>query len=216
VTFIEIFTGSIPVLLEGLKMTLIIASSSLVFAMLIGLLVSLLRLSGNKVLDILARGYIDIIRGTPLIIQAFFLYFGVPDLLNIRIGNLTAGIIIMSLNAGAYMSEVFRGGILSVDKGQTEAARSLGLSEGKTMRKVILPQAVKNMVPAFINQMIISLKDTSLLSVIGLGELTQRGQIVVAATYNSFEVYFIVGVMYFILIKLISLLGEVVERRLRV
>lgn len=215
-TFIEIFTGSIPVLLEGLKMTLIIASSSLVFAMLIGLLVSLLRLSGNKVLDVIARGYIDIIRGTPLIIQAFFLYFGVPDLLNIRIGNLTAGIIIMSLNAGAYMSEVFRGGILSVDKGQTEAARSLGLSEGKTMRKVILPQAVKNMVPAFINQMIISLKDTSLLSVIGLGELTQRGQIVVAATYNSFEVYFIVGVMYFILIKLISLLGEVVERRLRV
>jgi len=216
VTFIEIFTGSIPVLLEGLKMTLIIASSSLVFAMLIGLLVSLLRLSGNKVLDVIARGYIDIIRGTPLIIQAFFLYFGVPDLLNIRIGNLTAGIIIMSLNAGAYMSEVFRGGILSVDKGQTEAARSLGLSEGKTMRKVILPQAVKNMVPAFINQMIISLKDTSLLSVIGLGELTQRGQIVVAATYNSFEVYFIVGVMYFILIKLISLFGEVVERRLRV
>ena len=215
-TFIEIFTGSIPVLMEGLKMTLIIASSSLVFAMLIGLLVSLLRLSGNKVLDVIARGYIDIIRGTPLIIQAFFLYFGVPDLLNIRIGNLTAGIIIMSLNAGAYMSEVFRGGILSVDKGQTEAARSLGLSEGKTMRKVILPQAVKNMVPAFINQMIISLKDTSLLSVIGLGELTQRGQIVVAATYNSFEVYFIVGVMYFILIKLISLLGEVVERRLRV
>lgn len=215
-TFIEIFTGSIPVLLEGLKMTLIIASSSLVFAMLIGLLVSLLRLSGNKVLDVIARGYIDIIRGTPLIIQAFFLYFGVPDLLNIRIGNLTAGIIIMSLNAGAYMSEVFRGGILSVDKGQTEAARSLGLSEGKTMRKVILPQAVKNMVPAFINQMIISLKDTSLLSVIGLGELTQRGQIVVAATYNSFEVYFIVGVMYFILIKLISLFGEVVERRLRV
>lgn len=215
-TFIEIFTGSIPVLIEGLKMTLIIASSSLVFAMLIGLLVSLLRLSGKKALDILARGYIDIIRGTPLIIQAFFLYFGVPDLLNIRIGNLTAGIIIMSLNAGAYMSEVFRGGILSVDKGQTEAARSLGLSEGKTMRKVILPQAVKNMVPAFINQMIISLKDTSLLSVIGLGELTQRGQIVVAATYNSFEVYFIVGVMYFVLIKAISLFGEMVERRLRV
>lgn len=213
---IEIFRSSLPVLLEGLRMTIIITISSLLLAMVVGLLVSLLRLSGKKALDFLAKGYIDIIRGTPLIIQAFFLYFGVPDLLNLRISNLTAGIIIMTLNSGAYMAEVFRGGILSVDKGQTEAARSLGLPAGKTMRKVILPQAVKNMVPAFINQMIISLKDTSLLSVIGLGELTQKGQIIVASTYDSFEIYFIVGVMYFLLIKLLSLLGEAVERRLRV
>jgi len=184
--------------------------------MVIGLVVSLMRLSGVKVLDLISKTYVDIIRGTPLIIQAFFLYFGVPDLLNLRIDNLTAGIIIMSLNAGAYMSEVFRGGILSVPYGQTEAARSLGLSNAKTMRKVIIPQAVKNMVPAFVNQMIISLKDTSLLSVIGLGELTQRGQIVVAATYNSFEIYFIIGVMYFILIKFISLLGDYVERKLKI
>jgi polar amino acid transport system permease protein/polar amino acid transport system substrate-binding protein len=197
-------------------MTLIISISSILFAMVIGLVVSLMRLSGVKVLDMISKTYVDIIRGTPLIIQAFFLYFGVPDLLNIRIDNLTAGIIIMSLNAGAYMSEVFRGGILSVPYGQTEAARSLGLSNAKTMRKVIIPQAVKNMVPAFVNQMIISLKDTSLLSVIGLGELTQRGQIVVAATYNSFEIYFIIGVMYFVLIKLISLFGDFVERKLKI
>lgn len=215
-TFIEILTNSFPVLMQGLRMTLIISISSILFAMVIGLVVSLMRLSGVKVLDLISKTYVDIIRGTPLIIQAFFLYFGVPDLLNIRIDNLTAGIIIMSLNAGAYMSEVFRGGILSVPYGQTEAARSLGLSNAKTMRKVIIPQAVKNMVPAFINQMIISLKDTSLLSVIGLGELTQRGQIVVAATYNSFEIYFIIGVMYFVLIKLISLLGDFVERKLKI
>lgn len=215
-TFIEILTNSLPVLMQGLRMTLIISVSSILFAMVIGLVVSLMRLSGVKVLDLISKTYVDIIRGTPLIIQAFFLYFGVPDLLNIRIDNLTAGIIIMSLNAGAYMSEVFRGGILSVPYGQTEAARSLGLSNAKTMRKVIIPQAVKNMVPAFINQMIISLKDTSLLSVIGLGELTQRGQIVVAATYNSFEIYFIIGVMYFVMIKLISLLGDFVERKLKI
>lgn len=215
-TFIEILTNSFPVLMQGLRMTLIISISSIFLAMIIGLVVSLMRLSGVKVLDIISKTYVDIIRGTPLIIQAFFLYFGLPDLLNIRIDNLTAGIIIMSLNAGAYMSEVFRGGILSVPYGQTEAARSLGLSNAKTMRKVIIPQAVKNMVPAFINQMIISLKDTSLLSVIGLGELTQRGQIVVAATYNSFEIYFIIGVMYFVLIKLISLLGDYVERKLKI
>ena len=195
-------------------MTLYITVFSLMFAMLIGLFVSLMRLSKVRILEILSKGYVDIIRGTPLIIQAFFLYFGLPDLLNIRIDNTTAGIIIMSLNAGAYMSEVFRGGILSVNIGQTEAARSLGLSQSKTMKLVILPQAIKNMVPAFINQMIISLKDTSLLSVIGVGELTQRGQIVVAATYNSFEIYFIIGVMYFIMIKTISLLGEYVERKL--
>jgi len=216
VTFIEILTNSFPVLMQGLRMTLIISISSIFLAMVIGLVVSLMRLSGVKVLDIISKTYVDIIRGTPLIIQAFFLYFGLPDLLNFRIDNLTAGIIIMSLNAGAYMSEVFRGGILSVPYGQTEAARSLGLSNAKTMRKVIIPQAVKNMVPAFINQMIISLKDTSLLSVIGLGELTQRGQIVVAATYNSFEIYFIIGVMYFVLIKLISLLGDYVERKLKI
>ena len=215
-TFIEILTNSFPVLMQGLRMTLIISISSIFLAMVIGLVVSLMRLSGVKVLDIISKTYVDIIRGTPLIIQAFFLYFGLPDLLNFRIDNLTAGIIIMSLNAGAYMSEVFRGGILSVPYGQTEAARSLGLSNAKTMRKVIIPQAVKNMVPAFINQMIISLKDTSLLSVIGLGELTQRGQIVVAATYNSFEIYFIIGVMYFVLIKLISLLGDYVERKLKI
>ena len=202
--------------MQGLRMTLIISISSILFAMVIGLVVSLMRLSGVKVLDMISKTYVDIIRGTPLIIQAFFLYFGVPDLLNLRIDNLTAGIIIMSLNAGAYMSEVFRGGILSVPYGQTEAARSLGLSNAKTMRKVIIPQAVKNMVPAFVNQMIISLKDTSLLSVIGLGELTQRGQIVVAATYNSFEIYFIIGVMYFVLIKLISLFGDFVERKLKI
>ena len=215
-TFIEILTNSFPVLMQGLRMTLIISISSILFAMVIGLVVSLMRLSGVKVLDLISKTYVDIIRGTPLIIQAFFLYFGVPDLLNLRIDNLTAGIIIMSLNAGAYMSEVFRGGILSVPYGQTEAARSLGLSNAKTMRKVIIPQAVKNMVPAFVNQMIISLKDTSLLSVIGLGELTQRGQIVVAATYNSFEIYFIIGVMYFVLIKLISLFGDFVERKLKI
>lgn len=197
-------------------MTLVISMSSILFAMVIGLVVSLMRLSGRKIPDLIAKAYIDIIRGTPLIIQAFFLYFGIPDILNIRIDNLTAGIIIISLNAGAYMSEVFRGGILSVSHGQTEAARSLGLSKGKTMWKVIIPQAVKNMVPAFVNQMIISLKDTSLLSVIGLGELTQRGQIIVAATYNSFEIYFIIGVMYFIMIKLISLFGDFVERKLSI
>jgi len=216
VTFIEILTNSFPVLMQGLRMTLIISISSIFLAMVIGLVVSLMRLSGVKVLDMISKTYVDIIRGTPLIIQAFFLYFGLPDLLNFRIDNLTAGIIIMSLNAGAYMSEVFRGGILSVPYGQTEAARSLGLSNAKTMRKVIIPQAVKNMVPAFVNQMIISLKDTSLLSVIGLGELTQRGQIVVAATYNSFEIYFIIGVMYFVLIKLISLFGDFVERKLKI
>lgn len=215
-TFIEILKNSLPVLLQGMRMTLVISMSSILFAIFIGLVVSLMRLSGGKIPDLLAKGYVDIIRGTPLIIQAFFLYFGIPDILNIRIDNLTAGIIIISLNAGAYMSEVFRGGILSVSHGQTEAARSLGLSKGKTMWKVIIPQAVKNMVPAFVNQMIISLKDTSLLSVIGLGELTQRGQIIVAATYNSFEIYFIIGVMYFIMIKLISLLGDFVERKLSI
>lgn len=207
---------SLPTLLSGLKVTIEIAVIALIIAMIIGLFIGLMNISHNKILKMIARIYIDIIRGTPLIVQAFYIYFALPAVLNFKIDPLVAGIIAISLNAGAYIAEIFRGGIMSIDNGQTEAARSLGLSYAQTMRKVILPQAVRRMIPALINQFIISLKDTSILSVIGLQELTQSGEIIIASTYRSFQIWTIVGLMYLILIMIISNLSRVLEKRLKV
>ncbi|MBL4932857.1 amino acid ABC transporter permease [Clostridium paridis] len=212
--FMTLLQDSFPSLLSGLLVTLKITIFSLVFASIIGLLVGLLNISSNKILKRIAVIYIDIIRGTPLIVQAFFIYFGIPSVMGIRIDPVLAGIIALSLNAGAYMAEIFRAGIQSVHKGQMEAARSLGLSYGKAMRKVILPQAIRTMIPSIINQFIISLKDTSILSVIGLRELTQSGQIIIASNFKSFQIWLIVGVMYFIIITTISIISKRIERRL--
>jgi ABC-type amino acid transport system permease subunit len=146
-------------------------------------------------------------------VQVFFEYFGIPAFLDIRIPAETAGIIAISLNAGAYISEIFRAGIVSINKGQMEAARSLGLSKWLTMRLVILPQAIRRMTPAFVNQFIVSIKDTSLLSVIGINELTQSGEIIISANYRTFEIWGVVGIIYFIIIYALSRLCRVFERR---
>lgn len=207
---------SLPTLFDGLRVTLEITVISLIIAIIIGLIIGLMNISRNKALKIIAIIYIDIVRGTPLIVQAFFIYFGLPAVLDFKINALTAGIIAISFNAGAYMAEIFRAGILSIDKGQMEAARSLGLPYGKSMTKIILPQAVRRMVPALINQFIISLKDTSILSVIGIQELTQSGEIIIASTFKSFQIWSVVGIMYFILIMILTVLSRNIERRLKV
>ena len=213
---LELFIKSFPAFLRGLAITLQITSVALIFATLIGLTLGLINLGHNKVLKSIAKAYIDIIRGTPLIVQAFFLYFGMTGALGFNISAETAGIIVISLNAGAYMAEIFRGGIQSIDKGQLEAARSLGMTYGMAMRKVVLPQAIKNMIPAILNQFIISLKDTSILTVIGVRELTQSGQIIIASTYRSFEIWTMIGFLYFILIYLLSTAFRTIEVKLHV
>lgn len=214
--FLELLKLSLPALLLGLAATIKIAVISICFAIILGLIFGLMSVSLSKFLKVIATVYVDIIRGTPVIVQAFFIYFGLPSAFNFKMSALTAGILTIGSNAGAYMAEIFRGGILSVDKGQLEAARSLGLSYSQSMRKVILPQAVIKMIPSFINQFIISLKDTSLLTVIGIRELTQSGEIIVSSTYRSFEIWAMVGCLYFILITIISYISRYVERRLRV
>lgn len=158
-----------------------------------------------------------------MIVLAFFIYFGIPYLFNTIIGgfsmNLTAlqaGTACLALNCGAYMAEIIRAGIQSVDIGQMEAARSLGLTYGQSMRKVVLPQAIKTMIPTFINQFIITLKDTSILSVIGFPELVNTAKNVQANTFMSFQTWAIVGVMYLIVITILSRSAKVVERRLNV
>lgn len=186
---------------------------SLVFASVIGLFVGLLNVSKNKILNIIANLYIDCIRGVPLIVLAFFVYFGIPMALGIRLSALAAGIISLSLNAGAYMAEIVRAGIQSVDKGQMEAARSLGLPYGLAMRKVVLPQAIKTMIPSFINQFIITLKDTSILSVIGFPELVKAGQIVIARNFETFRMWALIAIMYLIVITTLSKIARALERK---
>lgn len=210
-------------LLKAMGQTLIMALLSLVFASLIGLMVGILSVVKNKPCNAIARVFIDIIRGVPMIVLAFFIYFGIPMAVNkmltdgastFTLTELQAGIIALSLNCGAYMAEIIRAGIQSVDIGQMEACRSLGMSYGKAMRKVVLPQAIRTMIPSIINQFIITLKDTSILSVIGFPELVNQAKNVVANTMDAFSTWAIVAVMYLIVITLLSYLAKALERRL--
>lgn len=208
------------VLLEAMGQTLIMALFSLFFACLIGLFIGILSVVKNKFCNGVSRVFIDIIRGVPMIVLAFFIYFGLPMGINKITGGgftlsaLQAGIIALSLNCGAYMAEIIRAGIQSVDIGQMEACRSLGMSYGKAMRKVVLPQAIRTMIPSIINQFIITLKDTSILSVIGFPELVNKAKNVVANTMDAFSVWAIVAVMYLIVITILSYSAKVLERRL--
>lgn len=213
-SFFGLIKSTFPLLLEGLKMTVILTVVSIAIALVLGTIFGLLRVSRSIVLRGIGTTFVDIFRGTPLLVQAFFIYFGIPSALGFQMSAMTAGIITLSLNAGAYMTEIVRGGILSVDKGQMEAARSLGIGYLPTMRKVILPQAIRTMIPSYINQFVITLKDTSILSVIGIAELTQTGRIIIAGNYKSFEMWLIIGIIYFIVIMALTKLSDQVEKRI--
>ncbi|WP_369716656.1 amino acid ABC transporter permease [Leptotrichia alba] len=231
-TYVEILSEYKIEFLIGLGTTLLIAVISLFFAVLIGIGVGYINFVPTKKKNFnfyliktfqwIGKEYIDLIRGTPLLVQAIFFYFGVVPIINRAFMNgqqmspEIAGVIIISLNAGAFLAEIFRGGIQAIDTGQMEAARSLGLSFGKAMRKVILPQAVKNMIPAILNQFITSLKDTSLLMVIGVADLMGKGQIAFKTNYKTFETMLIIALIYYLVIKVLSNLFKKIERKLKV
>ena len=208
-------------LLKAMGQTLLLALCGLFFACILGLIFGLLSVVKNRACNVIATIFVDVIRGVPMIVLAYFIYFGIPYLWNTILGvggmNLTAlqaGTICLALNCGAYMAEIIRAGIQSVDKGQMEAARSLGLPYWKAMQKVVLPQAIRTMIPSIINQFIITLKDTSILSVIGFPELVNTAKNVVANTFMSFQTWIIVGVMYLIVITILSRTAKALERRL--
>ena len=215
-------------LAAAMGQTLLLALCGLFFACIIGLVVGLMSVVKNRACNIIATIFVDVIRGVPMIVLAFYVFFAVPLLLNnimhlntmlgintqLTLTALQAGTICLALNCGAYMAEIIRAGIESVDKGQMEAARSLGLSYWKAMAKVVLPQAIRTMIPSIINQFIITLKDTSILSVIGFPELVNTAKNVVANTMSAFQVWSIVALMYLIVITLLSRLAKRVERRL--
>ena len=218
--FGKVFSGAMPLLLEGLKLTVITSLVSIAIGMVIGLLVCLMKMSKHAVPRAIAGVYIWIIRGTPMLVQAFIVFFGVPQVVRMFVTDfkftaLTAGIITLSLNAGAYLAEIYRGGIMAVPKGQTEAARSLGLSQGQAMRKVVLPQAVKFSIPSLVNQFIITIKDTSILSAIGMAELVNKAKTYVGSTYTFFETYLVVAAMYLVIISILMIISNYIEKKLK-
>lgn len=211
---IELFIQYFPSFMSALAFTLELTAISLLIASIVGIVFGLFSVSSNRVLKTITKIYVDIIRGTPLLVQAFFMYFGVTQALGIRMSAFTAGTITLSLNAGAYMTEIVRGGIEAIDKGQMEAARSLGLTYSKAMLKVILPQALRTMMPSIINQFIISLKDTSILSVIGIRELTMNGKIIIANNMEPIRMWTVVAFYYLVICTILSKVAKSLERRM--
>ena len=199
-----------PTLLTGLTMTVKITILSLIIALVIGIFVCLMNISSNIVLRGIAKFYIWLIRGTPMLVQAFYFYFALPQLVQavtgsqFRITVFTASLVTLALNAGAYISEIFRGSIESVNKGQMEAARSLGLSYAKSMQKIILPQAV----------FIITLKDSTILYAIGLSEVMYNAKIYVGRTMESFATYTWVAIFFLLIVTVLSFISRYVERRM--
>ncbi len=218
---INVLVQYYPLFFQALGVTLKMTVVSLIAATVLGTIFGLFKVSGMGILKVIADIYIDIIRGTPLMVQVFIIYYGLGSVLkpygfswNAIGGASTAGMVALSLNAGAYMAEIIRGGIEAVDKGQMEAARSLGLPYGKAMRKIILPQAFRTMMPSIINQFIITLKDTSLVSVIGPRELTQNGKIIAANSASLvMPIWLSVALFYLVVCTILSRVAKIVERK---
>ena len=206
-------------LLSGLGVTIALALLSFAIAMVIGIIFGMFSVSPYKWLRWTAEIFVDVIRGIPLMILAAFIFWGIPNLIESMTGHQSpindflAGTIALSLNAAAYIAEIVRGGIQAVPAGQMEASRSLGISYSKTMRKIILPQATKLMLPNFVNQFVIALKDTTIVSAIGLVELFQTGKIIIARNYQSFKMYAILAVFYLVIITLLTRFAKQLEKR---
>lgn len=206
-------------LLKALGQTLLLTLLSLCFAMVIGMIFGLMNVGHNRLFNFIGTLYVDAVRGVPLIVLAYFIYFGVPagikaiGFSDFRLTALQAGTIALSMNCGAYMAEIIRAGIESVDRGQMEAARSLGLTYSAAMALVVVPQAIRTMIPSIINQFIITLKDTSILSVIGFPELTNVGKTIMGNTLKSLQTWAIIGIMYMVVIVTLSKIAKRVERR---
>ena len=209
-----------PMLFGALGQTLLLALLGLFFGCILGIIFGLLSVVKSKVCRAISLVYVNVIQGIPMLVLAFFMHIGVVSLLNntfhagITVTSLESGTIVLALNCGAYMSEIIRAGIQSIDPGQMEAARSLGLTYWRGMFRVVLPQAIKNMVPSIVNQFIITLKDTSILSCIGYPELVNKAKNVIGQGTDSFLVWAIVALMYLIVILILRGIAKLLERRL--
>jgi len=205
--------NSIPHLLPGIPYTLLISFGGLAIGFFIGIFFGLLRISPFRWLRWPAIVYVEVFRGTPILVQVLFIFYGLPQILGGPINALVAGIAAIAVNSGAYISEIVRGGVQSIERGQREASLSLGLSRTQAFRYVIWPQALRRMIPPLGNQGIISIKDTSLFSVIGVGELVRQGQVYISSTFTAMEVYLMVALMYLAITWTLSIILRQLERK---
>ncbi|MFA7433305.1 MAG: glutamine ABC transporter permease GlnP [Gemmobacter sp.] len=206
----------LPQLMAGAKMTIYITVFGLVGGMVLGAIAGLMRSHGGPVLNTIAFIYIEVIRGTPIVVQVMFLYFAMPVLAGLRIDPLTTAILAIIINAGAYIAEIVRGAVLSISKGLTEAGLALGLPAWKVLVYIVGPLAFRRLIPPLGNQFIVSLKDTSLFIVIGVGELTRTGQEIMAANFRAVEIWTAVAVIYLLMTGTLSLMLRIVEKRMRI
>ncbi|WP_066874792.1 amino acid ABC transporter permease [Clostridium mediterraneense] len=200
--------------IEGTKFTIIIALITVLIGTIIGMFLSIMKLSKYKILRIISSIYIECFRGTPILVQLYLVYFAIPVTVGIKFDPMTAGIITLSLNSGAYVAEIIRAGILAVDKGQKEAARSLGMSESKAMYLVVLPQAIKNILPALANEFITIIKESSIASIIGVNEIMYNTDTIRGNTFKAFEPLIVAAAIYFVLTFSLSKLVAYFERRM--
>lgn len=212
----SVIIESIPQLLKGAQFTIYLTVGGLFFGFILGAVFGLMKLSSSWPTRKIAGFYIETIRGTPMLVQAMFLYFGLPMAFGFRVPAMAAGVIVIAINSGAYIAEIVRGAVESINKGQMEAGRSIGLNALQTMRYIIWPQAFRRMLPPLGNQFIISLKDTSLLMIIGVGELLRTGDEIVAVNFRAFEVYLACGLIYLTMTMSISKVLKIVEKRLKI
>ena len=209
----DLIATSFPLLLLGAVITVKITAMSVALGIIIGLFAGIARICRVRPLRWIAAVYVDFFRGTPLLVQIFLFYFAVPVITGQRIDPYIAAVGSCGINSGAYIAEIVRAGIQSIDEGQMEAGRSLGMTWTQTMRYIIVPQAMKRVIPPLGNEFIALLKDSSLVSVIGFEELTRRGQLIIAKTYASLEIWFSVAIIYLIMTLTISRLVAFLEKR---
>ena len=209
----DIIAKSIPLLAEGIVVTLQVSAIAAVLGLLLGVICGLGALSSSRPVRWLVTAYVDFIRGTPLLIQIFLVFFALP-MVGIRFDEFWAGVIALSLNAAAFVAEVVRGGVGSIEKGQTEAAKAIGMRHSQILVFILLPQAYRQMVPPLTNELISLVKNSSLLSVISVYELTRAGQAIISVHFVPFEIYTLLALYYYALIKALSWLSIQLERRL--
>ena len=212
---LSLIFDSLPLLGIGALVTIEITAVSVFLGTCIGLMVGIAELARYPWIRIPAKIYVDFIRGTPLLVQIFIIYFALPIILGTRIEPFVAAVAACSINSGAYVAEIFRAGIQSIDKGQMEAGRSLGMSWTQTMRHIVIPQAFRRTIPQLGNEFIAMLKDSSLVSVIGFEELTRKGQLVIASTYGSLEIWTAVAIIYLIMTLSITRFVAFLEKRFK-
>jgi len=212
----SVVIDAMPALLQGSKLTVFITVIGLLGGTAVGLLFGLMRAYGNRFLDTIGFVYIELVRGTPIVVQVMFIYFALPVVMNVRVDPMTAAVTSIVVNSGAYIAEIVRGAFLSVPKGLKEAGLALGMPTWRVLAFVIGPVAFRRMTPPLGNQFIVSLKDTSLFIVIGVGELTRQGQEIMAANFRAVEIWSAVAVFYLAMIGVLTFALRIVEKRMRI